>query len=141
MKKWILWLALPSILFADPSACGCVNAETMTTTATQQTHCGGNDLTDAMEALERGEFEIAVAIFKTLAEQGNFIAEQNLGVMYHNGYGVPKNLKMATYWFDKAEETWKAKKSLHQENLCSDGMANKIHSKTFVCQNIAVSSY
>ena len=39
-----------------------------------------------------------------LAEQGNAMAQFNLGHMYANGYGVPENDKTAVKWFTKAAE-------------------------------------
>ncbi len=61
-----------------------------------------NDLTIAMEALERGDFKTAFEHFKIAAEQGDPIAQQNLGVMYNNGYGVRKNPELAAEWFERA---------------------------------------
>ena len=39
---------------------------------------------------------------KLLAEQGDAIAQYNLGVMYANGYGVPQNNIRAYVWFSVA---------------------------------------
>jgi TPR repeat protein len=61
-----------------------------------------NDLTVAMQALERGDFKTAVEHFKIAAEQGDPIAQQNLAVMYNNGYGVEKNAELAAQWFERA---------------------------------------
>ena len=41
---------------------------------------------------------------KKLAEQGNAVAQFNLGVMYEKGEGVPKDYKQAAYWYSKAAE-------------------------------------
>ncbi len=40
-------------------------------------------------AYERGDYETALREFRPLAEQGNALAQHNLGVMYDNGQGVP----------------------------------------------------
>lgn len=63
-----------------------------------------NDLSIAMEALEKGDFKTAVEHFKIAAEQGDPIAQQNLAVMYNNGYGVEKNTELAAQWFERAGE-------------------------------------
>ena len=39
-----------------------------------------------------------------IAEHGNPIAQHNLGVMYSSGYEVPRDLKMAAAWYQKAAE-------------------------------------
>ena len=60
------------------------------------------DLTSGMEALERGDFKSAVMFFEKSAKNGNKMAQQNLSVMYNNGYGVEKNTEMASYWLNQA---------------------------------------
>ena len=42
--------------------------------------------------------------FQKAAEQGLAQAQFNLGVAYHNGYGIMKNQKQAVKWFTKAAE-------------------------------------
>ena len=64
----------------------------------------GNDLKKAIEAYKRGDFKTTVAYLKPLAEQGYKIAQNNLGVMYGRGLGVPKDYKMAFKWYAKAAE-------------------------------------
>ena len=142
MKKWILLLALSSTLFAELTPCGCTDTGALSPAVETQNICNGNTLSDAMEALKQGQFDMAVAIFKSLAEQGNYIAEENLGVMYNNGYGVAKNLETATYWFNKAEETRKANKSTKIENLCSNRIAdNQKDQVRSICQNMTTACY
>ncbi len=77
MKKIIVLLSLSVALFA------------------------GN-LSLAMEALERGDFKTAVEQFKIAAQQGDPMAQQNLAVMYNNGFGVKKDPQKASYWFEQA---------------------------------------
>ena len=47
------------------------------------------------KAYERGDFSNAMRMFRLVAEQGDSAAQYNLGVMYHNGQGVPLNDKEA----------------------------------------------
>ncbi len=81
-----------------------------------------SNLTIAMEALERGDFKTAVVCFTSLAQEGDFIGQQNLGVMYNNGFGVAENKEIASYWFNKAQATMKqnsdAKKFTSNQEGC-----------------------
>jgi TPR repeat protein len=60
------------------------------------------DLSDGMEALERGDFKAAVVFFEKAANEGNKMAQQNLSVMYSNGYGVKKDKQIASMWLNRA---------------------------------------
>ena len=42
-------------------------------------------------AYKSGNYESALCMWKTLAEQGNVNAKFNLGVSYPDGHGLPKN--------------------------------------------------
>ncbi len=46
----------------------------------------------------------AVKSFRLAAEQGNANAQYNLGVMYQQGWGVPRDYKKAVKWFRLAAE-------------------------------------
>jgi len=49
------------------------------------------DFEDALAAANAGDFQKAFRLWKPLAEQGNADAQFNLGFMYDNGDGVPKD--------------------------------------------------
>ena len=53
-------------------------------------------------AYERGDFATALREWNPLAEQGHALAENNLGVMYYNGQGVPQDYKAAVKWYTLA---------------------------------------
>ena len=55
-------------------------------------------------AYGRQDYRTAFAGFKKLAEQGNAMAQTNLGVMYSLGEGVPKDEQQAVAWYRKAAE-------------------------------------
>ena len=59
---------------------------------------------DAVEALEREDYETAYKLFLPLAEQGDADAQFNLGVMYDEGEGVPQDYKEAFKWYRLAAE-------------------------------------
>ena len=44
----------------------------------------------------------AVELFQKAADQGNADAQNNLGVMYYSGEGVPSDTAKAAEWFKKA---------------------------------------
>jgi len=48
--------------------------------------------------------ENAVYCYTKAAEQGEAIAQYNLGRCYTNGGGVEKDLQKAVYWYTKAAE-------------------------------------
>jgi TPR repeat protein len=47
------------------------------------------DFDDGVAALRAGDYATALKEWRPLAEQGNAVAQNNLGVTYDNGYGVP----------------------------------------------------
>jgi hypothetical protein len=66
------------------------------------TACAG--LPEGAAAYSKGEFAGAFAELKPLAEQGNADAQWYLGVMCHDGQGVPQDYSEAAKWFRKASE-------------------------------------
>jgi hypothetical protein len=59
---------------------------------------------DGWNAYEKGDYKTAFNEWKPLAEQGDALAQHNLGVMYSNGSGVLKDNKEAVKWYRKAAE-------------------------------------
>lgn len=57
-----------------------------------------------IRAYDEGDYETALGYFMTAAEQGRASARNNLGVMYANGLGVPKDYAEAVTWFRLAAE-------------------------------------
>jgi len=54
---------------------------------------------EAKSAFGRGDYAMAAQIFRSLTEQGEALAQNNLGGMYTQGLGVPKDLIRAHMWF------------------------------------------
>lgn len=52
-------------------------------------------------------YKLALEMFYSLAKQGNAEAQNQLGMMYKLGLGVPQNYKEAIKWFRLAAELWK----------------------------------
>ena len=57
---------------------------------------------DADAAYDRGDYATALHLWRPLAEQGDAIAQFNLGIVYANGQGVPQDYAAAVLWFRKA---------------------------------------
>jgi TPR repeat protein len=57
---------------------------------------------EANAALAGKDYFTAFPKFLTLAEQGNAIAQYNVGTFYLNGLGIPKDEKQAYDWFEKS---------------------------------------
>ena len=62
------------------------------------------DFQKGAAAAQRGDLATALREWKLLAEQGNASAQFNLGVLYRDGQGVPKNEETAVKWFRLAAE-------------------------------------
>ena len=60
------------------------------------------DFQDGVAAYVRGDYTTALREWKPLAEQGVAAAQFNLGVMYGNGKGVPRDGAEAVKWYRKA---------------------------------------
>jgi TPR repeat protein len=59
----------------------------------------GGDLQDGKDAYNRKDYKTAYRLFLPLAEQGNALAQYNLGVMYDREEGVPQDYKEAVKWY------------------------------------------
>ena len=63
-----------------------------------------NPLDDAVADARRGDFAAALSIWRPLAEQGDAVAQLNLGVSYNYGRGVPQDYAEALKWYRKAAD-------------------------------------
>ena len=62
------------------------------------------DFQAGFDAYERGDYTTALKEYRPLAEQGDAVAQFNLGVMYGKGEGVPQDYVAAVKWYRKAAE-------------------------------------
>ena len=62
----------------------------------------GANYRTGLDAYERGDYATALRQWRLLAEQGDASAQYNLGLLYTNGQGVPKDDVQARQWFEKA---------------------------------------
>jgi hypothetical protein len=66
--------------------------------------CFAGDLEDGLAAYKRGDYKTAIAMWTIGANKGDAAAQNNLGLMYDQGLGVPQDNKEAVSWFRKAAE-------------------------------------
>src|SRR6476469_1692865 len=58
---------------------------------------GNNQI--AIGAFDRGDYATALGVWRPLAEQGNAVAQSNLGAAYATGQGVSQDFSEAVKWF------------------------------------------
>ena len=56
----------------------------------------------AWDYYESGQYEAAHRIWQQRAQQGDDIAQINLGALYDNGLGIPQNAETAAKWYRRA---------------------------------------
>ena len=61
------------------------------------------------------------ASLRPLAEQGNATAQNNLGVMYAKGQGLPQNFAQAVVWYRKAADQGDAGAQFNLGGMYEDG--------------------
>jgi len=66
------------------------------------------DFQAGLDAYNQGDYATALKEWQPLAEQGDAVAQYNLGFMYDNGQGVPQDYGEAARWYRLAAEQGKA---------------------------------
>ena len=74
---------------------------------------GGDSVQKGRLAFEKGDYGVALQIFKSLAEKGDLVAQLNLAKMYREGKGVSKDYKAAVKWFNLSAEQGNAVAQYH----------------------------
>ena len=77
---------------------------------------------DAVSAYRRGDYPMAVQVFRSLAEQGDPRAQNNLGMMYSEGQGVLQDTLEALKWIRLAAEQGVAGAQYNLGTLYRDGL-------------------
>lgn len=69
---------------------------------------------DGLAAANRKDYATALRIWQKLAEQGDQFAQNNMGWLYQNGFGVAQSIPVAISWYSKsaAQGNELAKKNL-----------------------------
>jgi TPR repeat protein len=71
------------------------------------------DFNTGLAAFEKGDFQTAITEWTPLAAKGDVAAQFNLGVIYQNARGVPRDNTKAFYFFRQAAEKGHAKAMLN----------------------------
>jgi hypothetical protein len=58
----------------------------------------------AAESAERGDFDAAIRLWRSLAERGHAVSQYNLGQMYYEGEGVVQSFEEAVKWYQRAAD-------------------------------------
>ena len=87
-----------------------------------------NNLEDILEkaksAFVAGDTQTAYEIWKPLAEKGNARAQNNFGIMYKEGKGVPQDHTEAIKWYRLSAEQGYADAQHNLELLCKKTQMN-----------------
>lgn len=59
---------------------------------------------DGWLEFQKGQYELALKIWKPMAEQGNGDAALGMAILHENGLGVPRNIKKSTRWYEIAAD-------------------------------------
>ena len=79
------------------------------------------DFQAGMDANNREDYAIALREWRPLAEQGDALAQYNLGVLYRKGRGVPQDDVLARQWYEKAAAQGQAKAQYNLGTLYLNG--------------------
>ena len=74
-----------------------------------------------MDANNRGDYATALREWRPLAEQGDALAQYNLGVLYRKGRGVPQDDVQARQWYEKSALQGQAKAQFNLGTLYFNG--------------------
>lgn len=85
-------------------------------------------LEDAQAAYAAGDYAKAMSLFRPAADQGNPIAQYNVGILYENGQGVPQDFRQAAEWYRKGADQGysEAQNNLASLYLAGSGMPANI---------------
>ncbi len=95
---------------------------------------------EAMAALQRRDYATAIREFRPLAEQGDARAQNQLGVMYQIGVGVPQDYAEAFKWYRKAAKQGHAKAQNNLGLMYVEGLGvPPDHSQAYMWFNLVAS--
>ena len=84
------------------------------------------DFQAGTDAYDRGDYETAFKEWLPLAEEGDALAQYNLGVMYANGQGVPQDYIQASMWVNLAAAQGQEEAVKGREILTKEMTSNQI---------------
>ena len=84
------------------------------------------DLQKGWDAYKNKDYATALREWKPLAEQGNADAQNNLGVIYNNGWGVLLDFVRAHMWFNIAASSGNKNASKNRDVVAKRMTSNQI---------------
>ena len=84
------------------------------------------DLQKGWDAYKNKDYATALREWKPLAEQGNADAQNNLGVIYNNGWGVLLDFVRAHMWFNIAASSGNTNASKNRDVVAKRMTSNQI---------------
>jgi uncharacterized protein len=78
-------------------------------------------LEDGVAAVKRGDYATALRLFRPLADQGDDVAQFDLGVLYNKGWGVRQDYVQAAKWYRLAAGQGNADAQYNLGILYDDG--------------------
>lgn len=85
----------------------------------------GADFSAGLKAYQARDYAAALKEWRPLAEQGERVAQFNLGLMYLDGQGVPQDFEQAAEWFRKSARQGFAKAQYDLGEMLSVGKGVK----------------
>ncbi len=76
---------------------------------------------DGLAAAKLGDHQRAFGLWRPLAEQGDAASQFNLGLMYENGQGIPKDYAKAVKWYLKAARQGSARAQVSAGHMYNSG--------------------
>ncbi len=76
-------------------------------------------LQKAKELFEKDRFQEAKPIFEELAKMGNAEAMYHLGILYYEGWGVPKSQEEAVRWWKRANRAGSLDAKYMLQTICA----------------------
>jgi len=88
----------------------------------------GIEFNEGLTAYMRGDYQLALKLWRPIAEQGNADAQRGLGEMYANGTGVTRDFVDAVKWYQLAAKQFddKAQLELGSRYLAGEGVPQDI---------------
>ena len=76
---------------------------------------------DAAAAYDRGDYTIALRLYRPPADQGDDKAQFNLGAFYEHGHGVPQDYAEVAKWYRRAADQGNAKAQFNLGVMYTNG--------------------
>jgi clan AA aspartic protease (TIGR02281 family) len=111
------------------------------TFSTAATIIMADSILDATRAYTSGDYAIAIRLYRSLAETGDFSAQSNLGAMFQFGQGVKQDNVKALMWFSIAASNGYTNAELNRNSISGNMMSWQIELAEDMARTCIRSSY